>query len=191
MRPSPRVSRPLLGPCVLLLAASLSACGSDDDEPSPSPSTTSASATASPGATSSPSTGATPSADPADPVRYDEAEGTVDEPSKASTLPRAPEDFRTFLAEQIEAGAVTSGCDGGVQVTVDVLRPDGWARGSVFEEGCGGYGVLWARVDGAWKQVWSGQSLVECTVLERYRFPADVAGDQCYDEKADDAVRYG
>lgn len=176
---------------MLLVVASLSACSGDDDEPAPTSSATSSSATATPSATASPTSTATPSADPAAPVRYDEAEGTVDDPSKAGTLPRAPEDFRTFLAEQIEAGAVSSGCDGGVQVTVDVLRPDGWARGSVFEKGCGGYGVLWARVDGRWKQVWSGQSLVECTVLERYRFPTDVAGDQCYDETSDDAVTYG
>lgn len=193
MRPSPRFAGPVLGASILLLSPLLAACGSGDDDPAPTPSasSTTASATPTPSVSSSPSSTAAPTADPADPVRYDEGEGTVDAPDGADRLPGAPEDFRAFLKKQIEAGAVSNGCDDGVQVTVDVLRPDGWARGSVFEKSCGGYGVLWARVDGDWREVWSGQSLVECAVLERYRFPADVAGDQCYDEKADDAVRYG
>lgn len=101
----------------------------------------------------------------------------IDNAAAVSKLTGAPQDFKTFIAWQ--AGRTTSDCPDPVSYRVTRLAPSGWAAGVRFAEMCDGTPVLWATVDGGWRQVWSGQSVPSCRLLQKYRFPAAVADTKC------------
>jgi hypothetical protein len=89
-------------------------------------------------------------------------------------------------AQRVAARADCSSSD--VGVTVQTLRTDGYAAGSVNE--CGGYRALWAVVDGRWRQIEGTQEAWDCRGLRQFRVPSDVAGTSCYDYAAQRERRY-
>lgn len=195
-------TRHLVATALAATALLLSGCGSDatsDDAASPETSAT-ATTTPPPAATTTPSATPTtpePSDDPttAAPtgqlISYVDSEDVgvmIAEPSDTSKLTGAPADFKAFIAAELDRLEPDPGCTEKPQISVDRLDTGGWARGGTFVPGCGGSASLWARDGGTWKEAWSGQSLTECSVMKRYRFPARIAGNQCFD--GTDAVPY-
>lgn len=89
--------------------------------------------------------------------------------------------FKRFIARQLSSSASSGdeGCTEPPQIYVSRVDTGGWARGGYFVPQCGGYAALWAVADGAWTEVWGGQSLVDCATLNRYAIPSRVAGDTC------------
>lgn len=177
----------------------LGACGSSEepeasDAPSasaptsaaPSP-TPSASTTPAPTATTSTPTAAAPTGKL---ISYQTEDGgaMITQASDTAKLEGAPGDFKAFIARELADAEPEQGCTEKPQISVDLLDTGGWARGGHFVPQCGGYATLWAKSQGGWQAVWSGQSLVECSTLTKHRFPARVAGKQCLD--GDDAVPY-
>jgi len=103
-------------------------------------------------------------------------------------LTGAPADFKTFIAGELAAATPEEGCTEMPQISVDLIDTGGWARGGHFTPQCGGYATLWAKSGGTWKDVWGGQSLVECSTLTKYKIPARVGGNECL--KDGDSVPY-
>lgn len=109
-------------------------------------------------------------------------------------LTGAPEDFKGFLAGQLdsvlrEAGNPTA-CRSYVQIGVQAVHTGGYASGHVAvlnrspDVTCISSGnlVIWVRKDGAWRQLAStGDVALGCAVLEEAGAPSAVAGPQCYD----------
>ncbi|MET1038795.1 MAG: hypothetical protein ABW075_10995 [Aeromicrobium sp.] len=190
----------------LLLASTaalllLAGCGSDT-EPSAAPSaTTDAPATADP-TTDAPPTSATPSPEPAkttatptgpngtmlDYETDDESGVVLTTAADAAKLTGAPADFKAFITAELAAATPDEGCTEKPQIYVTRIDTQGWARGGYFIPQCGGGATLWAKTGGAWQDVWSGQSLVECTTLIKYRIPPHIAGSSCL--KGEDTVAY-
>lgn len=189
-------------------------CGSDEPRAtptSPSPVTTSAPTTAAPTDTTStttpeptPSQTPTPEATTASPttaptkptnsqvINYETDDGGVLITRAADTakLTGAPADFKKFVAAELarSRAEADAGCPEKPQLYVARLATGGWAAGGYFVPQCGGYAALWTKSAGAWKEVWSGQELVDCATLTKYAFPASVAGTSCLD--GDKSVKY-
>jgi hypothetical protein len=150
--------------------------------PAPASSTASASPTAAP-------TTAAPAGKLIDYETDDESGATITTAADTSKLTGAPADFRAFIAAELKKNRnVDEGCTEPPQIYVSRVDTGGWARGGYFIPQCGGYASLWAKSGGTWKDVWGGQSLVECSTLEQYAFPARVAGASCLD--GEDTVDY-
>lgn len=177
-----------------LLIAGCSSGSSDDGpvESNPTPTaapTTSASATPSPSGSATP----TPKRDIGTVVDYeteDESGIIVTTAADAKNLRGSPADFTAFVAAELarSQAEVDAGCPVPPQLYVARLATGGWASGGYFVPQCGGYAALWAKADGAWKEVWSGQQLVDCATLEKHAFPAVVSGGSCL--KGDATVDY-
>lgn len=120
----------------------------------------------------------------------DKAGVTVTEPGQKSQIADASESFSTFLDRQLERAINNRDrvCPEPPQVYVNKVAPEGWASGGYFVPQCGGYAALWAVSKGSWREVWTGQELVDCQTLERYKFPAAIAGTACMD--GDESVQY-
>jgi hypothetical protein len=173
--------------CVAVMAAGCTSVDTIEDagEPPAQASPTQAS-TATPSPSTSPS--ATPSVSLPTPkvVTYetdDESGVTVAEPGQKTKIGDASASFSTFLDRQLARAIKNrdSICPEPPQIYVNKVAPDGWASGGYFVPQCGGYAALWAISDGAWREVWTGQELVDCLTLERYQFPAEIAGTTCMD----------
>ena len=196
---------PALAVTVALLT--LGACGSDSgsEGPAADPETTSTApaATSEPTAptTSEPTTTEpTDDATAAQPTKAaptgklldyetgDDDGATITTAADTSKLTGAPADFKAFIGARLSSADAGEGCTEAPQIYVSRVDTGGWARGGYFIPQCGGYAALWAKSGGAWTEVWSGQSLVECATLEKYKVPARVAGAQCL--KGEDAVDY-
>jgi hypothetical protein len=179
----------------------LAGCGSDSDpSASPTEGTDATTSAASPAASAAPTkktptTKSTPvvttvptTPGPAGKVidyETDDESGVVlTTAADASRLTGAPADFRTFVTGQLAAATPGEGCTEKPQLYVSRIHTGGWASGGYFIPQCGGYATLWAKSGGAWKDVWSGQSLVECSTLTKYRFPASIAGPSCLEGDA-------
>jgi len=179
----------------------LGACGSDEPQAAGTTSTaapttaapttvptTTAPTTPEPTKSSATPTATTPSGKLISYADGDDTGVTIATAADTARLTGAPADFKTFIAAELATSSTDEGCTEAPQISVDLLDTGGWARGGHFIPQCGGYATLWAKSGGTWKDVWGGQSLVECSTLEQYAFPARVAGDQCL--KGDDAVAY-
>jgi outer membrane murein-binding lipoprotein Lpp len=187
---------------VLLLAG----CGSDSDS---KPDASSSATTEGPAATAAPDSGepvpATSAPDPAaspepattstgptgtmlDYETGDDSGVVLTTATDVDQLKGSPADFRSFIAGELAAAKPEAGCTEKPQIYVTRVDTMGWARGGYFIPQCGGGATLWAKSGGAWQEVWSGQSLVECTTLARHRIPPHIAGSQCLD--GEDTVDY-
>ena len=67
------------------------------------------------------------------------------------------------------------------QFTVGVTRiyTSGFAAGS--QHSCGGAAFIWAKRDGVWQEVWSGQEAPDCDTMEKYSVPETIVGGKCFD----------
>lgn len=185
----------------------LAGCGSSEESPgAAAPGAESSTATSAPApAQPAPSSSTTPKPKPtpsattpaaAKPIgtlidyeTTDEDGATIAVAADTSKLTGAPADFKTFIAGELTRKPSTDeSCTEPPQIYVARIATGGWARGGYFIPQCGGYATLWAKSNGAWQGVWSGQSLVDCATLERFAFPARVAGDTCLD--GEEAVAY-
>lgn len=195
-RHNPRLMFAVIGSLLLLAGCGSSDGTSDVAEPTTETSATSAPAptTPAPSATTATPTATTPT--PARPagqlIDYETADedgATITIAADTSKLTGAPADFKSFIAGELtKKSSVDEGCTEPPQIYVSRLDTGGWARGGHFIPQCGGYATLWAKSGGVWKDVWGGQSLVDCETLNRYKFPARVAGDTCL--TGEDAVPY-
>lgn len=184
----------------------LTGCGSDSDTTAEPAATTDAPTTSSTTASSTEPapTKTTPSATPAPAVtttttdlpsgklidygNADENGATIAVTADTGKLAGSPLDFKTFIAARLAAAKPDGGCTEKPQMYVTRVDTGGWALGGYFIPQCGGYAALWTKSSGSWQEVWSGQSLVECTTLTKYKFPARVAGAECLD--GDQTVDY-
>ncbi|MET0448074.1 MAG: hypothetical protein ABW004_06690 [Aeromicrobium sp.] len=150
-------------------------------EPEPEPTKTTPSATPTP--TPAVTTTATdlPTGTLIDYGNSDENGATIAVAADTGKLAGSPADFKSFIASQLAAATPGEGCTEQPQMYVTRVDTGGWALGGYFIPQCGGYAALWAKSKGSWQEVWSGQSLVECTTLTKYGFPAAVAGGECLD----------
>lgn len=107
----------------------------------------------------------------------------------AKHLRGTPKSFKRFIGRKAQRIADRSTCTGGyVGVTVERVRTDGYAAGGVND--CGGYAALWAKVDGRWKEIAGTQEIWGCGILERHTVPSSIAGDSCYDYRAQRVRHY-
>jgi hypothetical protein len=107
----------------------------------------------------------------------------------AKQLSGAPRSFKRFIGRKAQRLSDRSTCSHAyVGVTVERVRTDGFAVGGVND--CGGYAALWAVVHGHWKQIQGTQEIWSCAVLKRHRVPSSVAGNTCYDYRAQRARHY-
>ncbi|MFB9314381.1 hypothetical protein [Nocardioides plantarum] len=159
-------------------------------DPSPSEPTSTSSPSKSPSEPSEPTSSATTDPDP-QPELIAYAGGEAQPPlienrADARRLTGAPKDFQDFIGRAAEKVNQRADCDGAaVGITVDALRTDGYAVGAVNE--CGGYAAMWAKVDGAWREIEGTQDTWDCAVLKQYRVPSDLLlGSQtCFDYGGD------
>jgi len=172
------VLRALLPIPLLALGLVLGGCG---DEPSSAPTAAGSSRTSAP---SSPET--TPPAETVTPTPSESvtesvlidygAEGiSVEQPGQVDLLEGAPDDFKAFIADEVQA-AIDDGADcpdAFHGVTVSRIKGD-VALGAV--NSCGGYVALWARTDGAWEEIIATQEAFQCADLEEYGVPASFVG---------------
>lgn len=177
----------------------LTGCGSDSDTtaepvattgapttsatttPSPEPAPTKTTASATPAPVVTTTTTDLPTGKLIDYGNSDENGATIATAGDTAKLAGSPSDFRSFIAAQLKAATPDDGCTEQPQMYVTRVDTGGWALGGYFIPQCGGYAALWAKSKGSWQEVWSGQSLVECTTLTKYAFPARVAGAECLD----------
>jgi hypothetical protein len=107
-----------------------------------------------------------------------------------TALPGAPDSFRAFAEKTLTATwqgyyKGKPACQDTPQLGVDALRTDGYAFGTiddVGQPGCaagGGSRAIWAVVDGSWKEIYSGQDEVTCTVLKKYSVPSEIGVTEC------------
>lgn len=184
-----------------LSVLALGACGSDTSDPAvatsseappAAPSTTPAATPTKPSPSATTTAAPTTAAPAGDLVEYENADGDgiyLATAADTKNLKGAPAAFKTFIAAELASNAGgDEECPEPAQIYVSRVDTGGWARGGYSIPQCGGYGALWAESQGAWQEVWSGQSLVECATLDRYTFPSRIAGDQCL--KGSDAVPY-
>jgi hypothetical protein len=101
-------------------------------------------------------------------------------------------DFRAFITEHLHtlwvSGGSVAGCEASALISVTAFRTDGWANASdegVFgSDTCarGGNNALYAKVNGAWKEIVATQSGYNCSDLLKYKVPAEVSGSTCLDQ---------
>jgi len=55
--------------------------------------------------------------------------------------------------------------------------------GNYATGGVGGYasGAVWyaVKIDGKWKEVWTGQNIISCTPVKQYNIPKEIYGNDC------------
>jgi hypothetical protein len=153
-------------PAAAVLAAALllsGACSADDDK----------------GGVKSGPTSAKPEAEL---IEYDQEEAagiTVAKAADVAKLEGAPDDFKQFIAGIVDSNRTLP--DEDCEFTAKVARIDtsGFAAGSLHS--CGGAAYIWAKRDGVWQEVWTGQELPKCDEMTRYSIPKSIAGDTCYE----------
>jgi hypothetical protein len=101
-------------------------------------------------------------------------------------------DFRAFVTKQLHtlwvSGGSVAGCEESALISVTAFRADGWANASdegVFgSDTCarGGNNALYAKINGAWKEIVATQSGYDCSDLKKYKVPAEVSGSTCLDQ---------
>ena len=132
--------------------------------------------------------GTTSSPNPAEPktelIEYDQDEAAgviIAKPADVAELEGAPDDFKQFVAGIVDVSLTSPEED--CQFTVGVAKIDtsGFAAGSMHS--CGGAVYIWAKRDGVWQEIWSGQEIPVCADLRKYSVPKAIAGDKCYDDK--------
>jgi hypothetical protein len=106
-------------------------------------------------------------------------------------LKGAPDDFKQYMAGLADATGFDADPDDECvpRVYVDKIEPRGYASGA--EISCGGAAIIWARRDGIWREIWSGQITPDCPTMKKYSVPTSIVGDRCYDVEAQDDVPYG
>jgi len=172
--------RTLLPVPLLALGLVLGGCG---DEPSSAPTPAGSSRTSTPSTpeTTPPAETETPTPTPTETttasVKVDYgADGiSVEQPGQVSLLEGAPEDFKAFVADQVEK-AIDDGAacpDAFHGVTVNRIEDD-LALGAV--NSCGGYVALWQRGDGAWREIIATQEAWQCADLAEYDVPKEFVG---------------
>lgn len=113
----------------------------------------------------------------------------VQERADAKDLRGAPRAFKRFIGNKAQRLTDRSSCaDGYVGVTVERVRTDGYSVGGVND--CGGYRALWAEVDGRWTEIAGSQDVWNCGVLKRNVVPSSIAGNRCYDIRAQRVRHY-
>lgn len=118
----------------------------------------------------------------------DSAGVTITTAADAAMLKGAPSDFVAFVVAELDRkpDARDAGCTEKTQIIVSRVDAGGWAAGARSIPMCGGSGALWARVDGQWKTVYSGESLPPCATVAEYKVPERVQSD-CVKEGEDPA----
>lgn len=172
---------------VLLVAAAilmllLSACSSDDEPPAGTSPSGSASVSPPPQPTGPPAETPRPGGGSLLDYESDDVSGvTLVSADDTKRLTGSTDDFRAFIAAELAADRADpeEGCTQRPQIYVSRLDTRGWAAGGHFVPQCGGTATLWAKADGTWREVWSGQQLTDCATLEKYAFPTDVVGRTC------------
>lgn len=170
---------PLLVIGILVLTAGCG--GSDDpdggdDDPTTTPATTTTTA-----ATTTPAPGPTESTGASTLIDYGDDGVVVATVADVDKLTGAPADFKAFIAADLQRQQDSENgvCVQTPEIHVARLDTRGWAAGVNFIPRCGGDAALWVKIAGGWRQVWGSQTLPDCAVLEKYEFPASVAGTEC------------
>jgi hypothetical protein len=117
-------------------------------------------------------------------IEYDQEEAagvTVTKAADLAKLKGAPDDFKQFVAGLIDGFEAPPHDDCQFEVDVAKIDTSGFAAGSMGS--CGGAIYIWAKQDGVWQEIWSGQELPVCADMEKYSVPKPIAGDQCYRNK--------
>ena len=108
-------------------------------------------------------------------------------------LDGAPDDFKRFLLAQLaEQGArvdafltmqgrsfATEDCDAKAELRVWGIAEQ-VATGRERACGMDSNDVIWAKVNGSWRRAARMQGGWDCSVLERYRVPADITAAVCW-----------
>jgi hypothetical protein len=155
---------------ILLLTAGCG--GSDEPKESPSGPATGTAAT---------TTAPTRATDASTLIDYGDDGITVADPADVDELTGAPEDFKAFIVADLQRQQDSKDdvCTEEPEIHVAKVETRGWAAGGSFIPQCGGNATLWAKAADGWQEVWGGQTLPDCAILEKYRFPASVAGTEC------------
>ena len=173
---------PLLATAMLVLTAGCGG-GSDDPDGAGGDPTTTAPPTPTTATTSTatPSPAPTKSTSASTLIDYGDDEVTVATAGDIAKLTGAPEDFKAFIVADLQRqqDSESGVCVQAPEIHVARIDTRGWAAGTNFIPKCGGDAALWAKIAGGWRQVWGGQTLPDCAVLEKYQFPASIAGTQC------------
>lgn len=199
------MTRTTLAAATATLALLLTGCGSDSDAGSDPEASPDAASAAAPNPTAAPTKAAPEATTPIPTIAPEETTATptttlldyetgddegvvLASGSDVANLIGAPADFTTFIKAELASATPGDGCTEAPQIYVTRIDTGGWARGGYSIPQCGGYATLWAKAGGAWKEIWSGQSLVECTTLTQFKIPARVAGSSCL--KGEETVNY-
>lgn len=73
--------------------------------------------------------------------------------------------------------------DSAIGVTIQKISGN-FATGGIGPSDGNGGGAVWyaVKIDGQWKEVWTGQSHISCKVVNQYDIPKDIYYDICSDE---------
>ena len=114
-------------------------------------------------------------------IDYGDDGVTVAKAADVDKLTGAPDDFKMFIVADLQRqqDSKDEGCSERPEIHVAKVDTRGWAAGGSFIPQCGGNATLWAKVAGGWREVWGGQTLPDCAVLEKFRFPASIGGTEC------------
>ncbi len=114
---------------------------------------------------------------------------TVQVAADLPNLVGAPDDFRQFVLTRVPPAEAP--CNQPGKVTVQAIRADGYAVGSaVYHCAQAGHEVLWAKTDGAWKEIAASEDLFDCATLHAANFPAALIGPDphCADDQGNYVV---
>jgi hypothetical protein len=172
---------PLVAIAILLLTTGCS--GSDDPDGTGGDPTTTPAPTATPTTTTAPAPTPAPtkSTSASTLIDYGDDGVIVATAADAAKLTGAPADFKAFVVADLQRqqDSEDGACAQAPEIHVARIDTRGWAAGENFIPRCGGNPALWAKVAGGWRLVWGVQTLPDCAVLEKYRFPASIAGTAC------------
>jgi len=65
-------------------------------------------------------------------------------------------------------------------VIVHVTQSEGDFRSLAVNYRRSGHATIVKRIDGKWRELWSGQDLISCAIRDKFEIPISIAGD-CYD----------
>ena len=135
------------------------------------------------GAEGGPTSSSTSAEPKADLIEYEKDEPpngvTISKPADIAKLKGAPDGFKQFIAGLVDASKVHPEAECELRVGVAKVDASGFALGDMALPSCDGAVFIWARWDGVWQEIFSGQAIPACSDMKKYSVPRPIAPEKC------------